>query len=170
MTQEQLREVVAFLEETPEQIRLLASGLASEELRWKPSADEFSVLEQVCHLRDLEREGYGKRISRLLSESEPLLTDFDGGRLAKERDYNSQSYESGLGDFARARDLNLRLVKTLSPNHLLRSGVLDGVGAITLGRLLLLMQEHDQSHLDELKDLRARMPGRPQQTPQYLPV
>ena len=150
----EFQDVVRFLEETPESIRQVLAGLASRELSWKPAPDEFSALEQVCHLRDLEREGYGARISKLLTENQPSLPDFDGSRIAQERNYNTQDFESAFQDFAQARAENLRVVKTLSPNELNRSGVLDGVGAITLQQLLLLMREHDLSHLQELTDLR----------------
>ena len=159
MTEQEFEEVVGFLEETPESIRQLTIELARTELKWKPSLNEFSALEQVCHLRDLEREGYAERITKLLTENQPSLPDFDGGRIASERDYNSQDFDAAFQDFARARAENVRLMKTLSPEQLNRSGVLDGVGAITLKKLFLLMRDHDRSHLQELSDLRQRKAG-----------
>ena len=152
------RELMKFLEETPETVRQLTAGLSEENLKWKPSADEFSALEQVCHLRDLEVEGYSLRIRRLLTESRPALPDFDGGRLARERRYQSQKFETAIEDFARARKENTDLVAALSPEQLSLSGTLAGVGEMTLGRLLGLMREHDRSHREELRELRGRMP------------
>ena len=150
----EFQEVVRFLEETPERIRRLAVDLTSEDLKWKPSVNEFSVLEQVCHLRDLEREGYNARIRKLLTEEQPTLPDFDGSRIASESDYNSQDFEAAFQEFALERKENVRVMKMLSPDQLNRSGVLEGVGAITLERLYQLMREHDQSHREELSDLR----------------
>jgi hypothetical protein len=157
MTNQELQEIVTFLEETPGHIRQLAAEMALQDLKWKPSVDEFSAVEQVCHLRDLEREGYGARIKKLLTENEPALPDFDGSRIARERDYNSQDFESAFQEFALARAENVRVMKTLSPDQLNRSGVLEGVGAITLGKLFWLMREHDQSHREELSELRERI-------------
>jgi hypothetical protein len=159
MTEQEFQEVVRFLEETPEQIRQLAARMSAQDLRWKPSDEEFSVVEQVCHLRDLEREGYHERINKLLTEHEPTLPDFEGDRIARERDYNSQDFEAAFQEFARSRAENVRLMKTLSPEQLNRSGVLEGVGAITLEKLFQLMREHDQSHREELSDLRERIHG-----------
>jgi hypothetical protein len=156
MSGQEFQDVVGFLEETPESIRQLTARLARPELSWKPSCDEFSALEQVCHLRDLEREGYAARIKKLLTENNPLLPDFDGARIAVERDYNGQDFESAFQDFALARAENVRLMKTLSPEQINRSGVLGGVGAITLRKLFLLMRDHDRSHLEELTDLLKR--------------
>jgi hypothetical protein len=147
-------EAVRFLEEMPERIRRLIARLKEDELRWKPAPDEFSALEQICHLRDLEREGYAMRIRRMLLEDEPSLADFEGGRIALERDYQSQDFEAAFQEFARGRVENLRVLKTLSPQKLERSGRLEGVGTITLKKLFLLMHEHDLSHLKELSAIR----------------
>ena len=157
MIDEEFQEVAMFLEEMPERIRLLAVELTSDDLKWKPSADEFSLLEHVCHLRDLEREGYSVRIRKLLTEDQPTLPDFDGSRIASERNYNSQDFESAFQEFAREREENVRVLKTLSSDQLHRSGVLEGVGEITLESLFQLMREHDQSHRKELSDLRERI-------------
>ncbi|HYG80381.1 MAG TPA: DinB family protein [Pyrinomonadaceae bacterium] len=156
---ENSRDVIEFLEETPAAFRKLAQGLADADLRWKPSADQFSFVENACHLRDIEVEGYGARIRKLLSEDCPQLPDVDGGRLARERDYNSQDFAAALDEFARARAENLRAIKNLSAEQLNRKGTLEGVGHITLGALFLLMREHDESHRQELAELRERMAG-----------
>jgi hypothetical protein len=158
MSNEEFQEVINFLEETPERIWQLAAQMAGTDLKWKPTDDEFSVVEQVCHLRDIEREGYGVRIRKLLMENEPSLPDIDGSRLARERAYNSQDFEAAFKEFAEARAENVRVMRTLSGDQLNRTGVLEGVGVITLERLLLLMREHDESHHKELSDLHERMP------------
>lgn len=156
---EDSHDVIEFLEETPAVFRKLAQGLADEELRWKPPGDQFSFIENACHLRDIEVEGYGARIRKLLTENHPQLPDVDGSRLARERDYNSQAFDAALDEFARARAENVRAIKDLSAAQLTRSGVLEGVGEITLGKLFLLMREHDEAHRKELVELRERMAG-----------
>lgn len=154
---EDSHDVIEFLEATPAVFRKLAQGLADKDLRWKPSGDQFSFVENACHLRDIEVEGYGARIRKLLTENHPQLPDVDGSRLARERDYNSQAFDAALDEFARARDENLRAIKNLSAELLNRTGVLEGVGEITLGKLFLLMREHDESHRQELVELRERI-------------
>lgn len=156
---EDSRDVIEFLEETPAALRKLAQGLADGDLRWRPAGDQFSFVESACHLRDLEVEGYGARIRKLMTEDEPRLPDVDGARLARERDYNTQDFDAALDEFARARAENLRAIKNLSAEQLNRTGVLEGVGQITLGKLFLLMREHDESHRRELVELRERMAG-----------
>jgi hypothetical protein len=159
MADQGFHKLIDFLEETPEMVRQLTVDMSERDLKWKPSEGEFSALEQVCHLRDLEREGYTERIRKLLTEQRPSLPDFEGGRIALERDYNQQHFETALEDFAVARKENIGVARTLSSDKLNGSGVLEGVGEITLARLFTLMRGHDQSHLDELRDLRERLSG-----------
>lgn len=149
----ELQSLVAFLEATPEFIRRVTEGLSPAELKRKPSEREFSVLEHVWHLRDIETEGYCVRINKLLCENRPVLHDIDGGKLAEERGYNNLDFVEGLVAFTRARIDNVHSIKGLTPEQLNRSGIFEGAATITLGRVLQMMREHDEAHLKELNDL-----------------
>ena len=138
------------LAQTPEIIAHQIATLSNDELRRKNSDDEFSAVENVCHLRDLEVEAYALRIDRILNEREPLLPDFDGGRVAVERDYNRQDIQGALEAFALARTKNVNILRELAPERLTREGVLEGVGRVSLKALLLMMREHDEGHLQTL--------------------
>ncbi|MCI0660039.1 MAG: CPBP family glutamic-type intramembrane protease [Acidobacteria bacterium] len=146
-----------FLQETPEIVEKTVAELSPIELTWKPSDMEFSALEHVCHLLDIEREGYQERIRRLLEEDAPYLPDLDGQRLALERKYNEQELEIALEEFARIRQENVETILCLGPEQLDRGGTLEGIGWITLGQLLGLMREHDELHREELRILRERI-------------
>jgi hypothetical protein len=112
--------------------------------------DGFSPVEQCWHLADLEREGYGVRIRRLLSEDGPALPDFDGDRIARERDYKSLSLADGLAVFRQARADNLRLLRRLSDVEWERRGTQEGVGPISLCDVPAMMAEHDAAHRQEI--------------------
>lgn len=148
-----LQSVTDFLAETPARVRRLVQNLSARDARWKPSPQEFSALEQVCHLRDLEREGYAVRIEKLIREDQPHLPDFDGARIAAERRYHAQSLSDALDTFARARESNMRAIGALAPVDLRRGGTLEGVGPVTLEEVLGKMREHDEGHLQELNAL-----------------
>ncbi|HEY0546764.1 MAG TPA: DinB family protein [Pyrinomonadaceae bacterium] len=157
MTQNEFEELARFLEGTPAKIQRLAEGLNETESRWKPAPNEFSVVENVCHLRDIEVDGYAARIQRILREDEPFLPDLNGARLAAERRYNEQELAAALDAFKSARLSNALVIRELSSQKLERRGVFENTGAITLSGLLELMREHDMAHLDELKGLRERL-------------
>jgi hypothetical protein len=156
-TREEFQALVFSLEEMPRKVLRLVESLGEGEKVWKPRADEFSATENVCHLRDIEEEGYAVRIRRLLEESEPFLSDLDGARLARERDYNSQNMNEALDRFARARSGNVAALRSLPPDGLNRRGTFEGTGTVTLGQLLLMMREHDDAHIRELENLRGRL-------------
>jgi putative acetyltransferase len=161
MSPEELERIARRLQEFPSTVRKIVAGIAEDVLRWRKPGDEFSILENVCHLRDIEREGYTLRLRKLLDEAEPFLPDIDGVRVAAERDYNSQPIQSALEDFAIARMGNVAVVCGIQPDQLGRAGFLETVGPITVERLLSVMQNHDREHLQLIEDLRdARTPKR----------
>jgi hypothetical protein len=153
MNQSEFADLTKFLVETPAVINQLTADLSESAARWKPSDDEFSAVEHLCHLRDIEREGYAARITKILQEEQPFLPDLGGSRLAQERDYNRQELRAAFDAFNQSRQENVSLIKALSPAQLNRSGEFENVGPITLEKLLLMMREHDEAHLQELKAL-----------------
>lgn len=157
MTSPELQTLIESLRKTPEAVEQVRGNLRDDDLHWKPSEKEFSVVEHVCHLRDIEQEGYTVRIQRLLNESQPFLPDIDGDRLAEERHYISQSLDAALQGFARGREGNIRAIEGLTLEKLNRSGTMENVGPITLERLLQMMREHDQDHVKELNNLRGQL-------------
>lgn len=157
MSSQEFLDLLEYLEETPALVERLTDGFISDELRWKPSAGEFSALEQMCHLRDIEREGYAVRIRKLLAEREPFLPDLDGSRLARERDYNNQDFTPALDEFTRARRDNVQTLRAVSPEELKRSGIFENTGTVSLERLLAMMREHDEAHRRELRALRKQL-------------
>lgn len=157
MTDKEFQRTVKSLQKAPETIRQLVWGLPDKSLTWKPSDTEFSILGHICHLRDIEKEGYAVRIAKLLAEVEPFLPDIDGNKLAEERVYNRQDFRAALLEFTLARENNVRVLKGLTLDQLSRSGIFENAGSVSLERLVLIMREHDREHFKELTDLRGRL-------------
>ena len=152
MKREDLDDLVNQLAATPNRLRQLIDE-TSEGLRYRPADGRFSILENVCHLRDIEIEGYTNRIKRILEEDAPELLDIDGGRLAIEREYNNQELIPALNTFVEAREENVARIRNVEIRELEKTGNLQGVGQVTLERLLEMMLEHDEGHLTELQML-----------------
>jgi hypothetical protein len=111
-----------------------------------------SPVEQCWHLADLEREGYGRRIRRLLDETGPVLPDFDGARVARERNYLMRSLAEALETFRAARAENLSALRQAEAGDWLRAGVQEGVGAVALCDIPAMMAEHDDVHRAEIEN------------------
>lgn len=117
----------------------------------------FSPVEQCWHLADLEREGYGSRIRRLLTEDDPFLPDFDGERVARERRYRSLSLAEGLRAFRAARAETLSALRSIRGAQWDRSGRQEGVGPVALRDIPAMIAAHDAAHRDEIEAwVRAR--------------
>jgi DinB family protein len=152
-----LESIVDLLARTPALVSRIVDGLSEENLRNRSSPDEFSVLEHICHLRDIEHDGYRERISRILNEHQPHLADIDGSRLAIERDYNTQNAARALAEFDVNRRQNIDVLRDVNAKQLAREGTLEGVGVVSLEKLLMMMSEHDADHIGELEIIRRRI-------------
>ena len=150
-------EAVERLGMMPGFLRGVAERLTGEEQRLRLSGEGFSLLEHVCHLRDLELEGYRVRIERMLCEDRPPLPDFDGAKVARERNYPGESLPRALEGFTTARAHDLGVVANLTALQLGRTGVLDPVGEITIGGLLARMCAHDEEHREQIIGLEKRL-------------
>ncbi len=153
MTNRELETLLLTLESTPALLARAASELPEDMVRQRGTARGFSLVEHVWHLADLEREGYGTRIRRLLTEDEPRLSNFDGDRVARERLYQRRDLAEGLLAFTSARTRNLQTLRDLSPSDWNRTGEQEGVGVVALADVPLMMAEHDRAHGLEVAEL-----------------
>ena len=145
------------LNETPVRLKAALKGLTKKAALARPAPGKWSILEIVCHLRDMEAEAYLKRYSRILAEDNPTLPDIDGDTIAIERDYRSQSVAAALRDWSKARKENLRLLKKVKGAQWERVGTHETAGPLTLETLL---RRHavgnDEAHLGQIEGIRRR--------------
>ena len=143
--------LMAGLEGMPDFLAERFASLSADEAALPGPGDAFSPVEQCWHLADLEREGFGARIRRLLEEEDPLLPDFDGARLARERQYRSRSLAEGLAAFRSGREANLAALSRVEREQWTRAGTQEGVGRVALCDLPSMMAEHDLAHRVEIE-------------------
>jgi hypothetical protein len=152
-----LLRILSALEEMPALLQAAVDALPGDELRRRPAAGGFAAGEQAWHLADLEAEGFGLRIERLLREEGARLPDFDGAAVAAARGYLGLDGREGALRFRRSREANLARLRALPPAAWERSGSQEGVGRVALGDLPGMMLAHDRSHARELADLLAEI-------------
>jgi hypothetical protein len=143
--------LLADLAAMPDYLAAAFAGLSPADAGAAGPDGALAPVEQCWHLADLEREGYGLRIERLLREVDPVLADFDGARIARERAYRSRSLAEGLAAFRQARSQNLARLRALGPADWPRTGSQDGVGPIALCDVPAMMAEHDAGHRQEIE-------------------
>jgi hypothetical protein len=159
MKRREFETILLTLESTPALLARAAAVLSPAEARRRPDEKSFSFVENVWHLADLEREGFGLRIRRLLAEDNPALLNFDGDRFARERGYQEKDVERGLALFARARALNLETLRRLRRADWKRAGSQEGVGRVSLADVPRMMAAHDRSHGADVAEILAIVRG-----------
>ncbi len=129
---------------------------------WKPASwagipsEELAALEQLCHVRDIEIDGYQVRFRRLLESESPVLESLDGYMLARERRYGEADPDTVLAEIRSARLRTLESLRMLSAVQLARSGRFED-RPVTVAGLIHLLCSHDQQHLAGLQWLLARI-------------
>jgi hypothetical protein len=144
-----LQQAIERLATMPDFVSAAVEAAAPGDLLFRPVEDAFSLTEQACHLRDLERDGYLVRVRRMLSESTPELDGFDGAAVARARDYPSQDARAAAREFAAARRELIALLPPRGDARLAREALFGGQ-RITLAGLVAMVVEHDRSHREEI--------------------
>lgn len=160
-------ELLSELEDMPEELERAVRLFPAGRLGWKPESwggapgETFSALEHVCHLRDIERDGYHVRIQRLLDEPGPSLASLDGYGIASERRYESADVVEALSEFRRARATTIERLERVSEVQLARSGDFAEYGRLTLRALIHYLRSHDQQHLAGIHWLAGKFASEP---------
>src|SRR5262245_5160732 len=153
MNRRKLETLLLTLESTPALVARAAETCDPQDFARTPAGGGFSLVEHVWHLADLEREGFASRIRRLLTEEAPVLPNFDGDRVAREREYQARRLDEGLAAFTRARRRNVERLRHVAPAAWKRWGQQESVGRVTLADVPRMMADHDRTHADELRAL-----------------
>jgi hypothetical protein len=137
---------------------------------WAPASwdgvpsEALTAVEQVCHVRDIEIDGYQRRIERTLAEDNPFLPSIDTDALARDRRYGASDAEQALASFRAARLSTIGIVEGLTPAQLDRPAVFEGYGPVTLRSLVHYLCSHDQQHLAGLQWLLGKIASSPDAT------
>lgn len=124
---------------------------------WRPPSwdgipsEHLTPIEQLCHVRDIEIEGYQRRFHRTLTESNPHLESLDTDGLAQSRSYAKADEREVLASFRAARAQTLDLLSGASAEQLRLPAFFEGYGPVTLKSLVHYLCSHDQQHLAGLQ-------------------
>lgn len=145
------------LKSTPGRLKAALKGVPKKVLLWTPAPGKWSILEIVCHLRDMEKEAYLARYRRILDEETPSLPDIDGDILSLERDYRSQKLAEVLRDWTRLRRESLAVLRTVKGDQWSRRGVHETAGPLSMEDFLRRQAVgNDQAHLGQIDAIKAR--------------
>jgi len=154
---------LAALAEFPRQLEAHYLAVPAAYRHWTPPSwegipsEHYTAIEQICHVRDIEVDGYHVRLRRTLQESYPTLASINGDALAAERAYGSANAVEVLASFAEARRKTLDMISELSAEQFARTAFFEDYGPLTLKSLLHYLCSHDQQHLAGLQWLLGKI-------------
>jgi hypothetical protein len=147
----------------PQQLETHYAAIPSAFRNWAPGSWEgvpsepFTPIEQICHVRDIELDGYHVRFQRTLNELNPTLASIDSEILAQKRSYGTSDSAEVFAAFRAARAKTVELISGLTPEQLARTAVFEGYGALSLRSLVHYLCSHDQQHLAGLQWLLGKI-------------
>ena len=144
-----------LLEETPEILRGLMTGISEDDARWKPAEDRFSIAEVLAHLSHTEGHCYRMRVDRFLAED---LPEFQADDAQMYLDlYRNGDPEEDFSHFEEQRETNIELLRGLPAEAAGRRAKHSEAGEITLAQMLHEWAMHDLGHIRQIAELvRAR--------------
>ena len=152
-----MRATIDSLRSFPDRLEEHFAEVPREYLDWRPPSwdgipsERFTAIGQLCHVRDIEIDGYHVRIRRMLDEDAPVLASIDSEALAGPRRYSEADPREVLAAIRAARAKTVAMVTDLGEADLRREGSFEGYGKLTLKALVHYLCSHDQQHLSGIE-------------------
>jgi hypothetical protein len=151
-----IQPALSLLEKTPILLETMLRDLPQAVLRWKPSAERWSIAEVLSHLADIEMV-YADRTRRIVTEDTPTLEKFDAAGTVVVGDYARGTAAENLAFFTKIRRSTIILLRSIPADAGERDAVHSELGSITLHQMLSEWASHDLGHLRQIAELyRAR--------------
>jgi hypothetical protein len=129
----------------------LLGDLPPETWARRPGPGAWSLIEIVCHLRDIDREVHQPRFERILSTASPFLPAVNTDPWADERHYAAESGPDALALLAEQRVLMLRQLESLSPEAWDRPARHALLGPTSLAEVASIAADHELLHLADIR-------------------
>jgi hypothetical protein len=134
-------------------IRSLTRGISTEQSRWKPNADGWSILEVINHLYDEERQDFRVRLDIILHRPEEPFPPISPQLWVTERAYNMRDLETSMNNFLAERDNSLSWLNGLESTNWEASVSAPWGGELKAGDMFAAWVAHDVLHLRQLVEL-----------------
>jgi uncharacterized damage-inducible protein DinB len=148
-------DILRKLQETPNIIVALCRGVSDEALRRKPAPEKWSMLEILCHLRDVEFlfvERYGK----IANHDRPQLRMINQDELATKLKYNEDDPLAVLREFQALRVQTVLVLSALAQQGWERVGLHPKRGEFSIAAHAVMHVAHDANHIERLRTLREK--------------
>lgn len=144
-----LQAIMAVLMGTAAVMDTLSRWIPAHAWMQKPNPDEWSLVEIICHLRDVDLEVNLPRFRKVIQETNPFIPGKDTDPWAAERQYILQDCMAALDSYLVARIELLSLLESLTPEDWQRPARHAILGPTTIQELAGIIASHDRLHIQQ---------------------
>jgi FMN phosphatase YigB (HAD superfamily) len=141
--------ILAIMSAIPAALNGLSCGMNGDGWSRKPSHDDWSLTELVCHLRDTEREIHHAQIGLFEERGEPFIPRPDTGVWASQRDYLHEDGARALREFNDARRETLEMLKPVGVEGWKRRARHAIFGPTNFFEVVRFIAGHDRMHVQQ---------------------
>jgi len=151
-----IKSLIRRLEQNAVAIGGLAGGVDAEQARWKPSVDEWSLLEVTVHLYDEERADFRRRLDLTLHRPDQIWPPTDPAGWVTDRAYNERNMNESLAAFLAERTRSIEWLRNLEEPAWDNQYTHMSWGPISAGDLALSWVAHDSLHIRQMAHLHCQ--------------
>lgn len=116
-----------------------------------PKSYKWSIREIVGHLIDVDRDIWGPRIERTLSEDVPYFENIDQDELVRKHGWNEIPLEDIIAQLMRVRWNLAVFINNLPDASLARTCHHFSAGILSVADILQILVDHDAHHLEQIR-------------------
>jgi hypothetical protein len=143
------QETLKTLRAIPTLLEALTAGVTAEDAAARPEPGEWSAVEVVAHMLDVERHAV-ERARRILGEDTPFLPGFDHEQLAVDSDYRRADLAQTVQAYCDLRASHIQLLTDLEPGAWHRSATHEVHDRMTLLEYEVHVAAEEVDHLAQL--------------------
>ena len=135
---------------TGRKLERLIKGVPPSTLRKRPAADKWSASDIVAHLGDAEIV-IGFRLRLILGAPGAPIAAYDQDSWVTSGHYEKRDPRKSVQQFRLAREANLDLLKSLTPEQWKQYGMHSERGRETIEQMVRMTAGHDVNHLRQIE-------------------
>jgi DNA-binding IclR family transcriptional regulator len=139
-------------------LRRELEGLSESAASYRPAGGEWSIKENLGHLRDYGTH-FHARVFRMVHQEEPRLPSWDQDEEMRAHDPQSASLRALLDEYLAQRAETIELLADLVHWNWARQGRHAEHGRISIRQLVDRAIEHEAAHLERILQLKAQAPA-----------
>jgi hypothetical protein len=139
---------------TPKKLDRLIRGVSTAKLRKRPAPDKWSVAVILAHLADVEIV-VGWRMRSILGSPGTPIQAFDQDAWVTAGHYEKRDPRKAVAQHRVAREANLDLLKSLTPDQWKHFGMHSERGQESIEHIARMIAGHDVNHLQQIERILA---------------